>query len=384
MNEHETVVRGKQQLLQLILANRNLKDLIKLAETLLDNPLILCTNNHIVWYKSKLLDDQCIAANEGESIDFASLKDLTFEKCHSQVTACPASETKLLFCPLVSKDVSQGYSFLVERKPFQPGSKELLQAFCNILSFSMEKLDHTDTLMHASAQELALINMLEDPNYLVNDKFNINLPHHDFQHLEIIVFTNEEQQKQLAPKAEVITGLKSLLPVNSCFGYSKYIIAIVPFLTYRKFKVDLNKFLQEFSMVAGVSYPFTHFTDLKTYFSQAADLASHWAGKSSRLIHYSDYFYQSIMKTPEYNLTAEGCCRSDILTLKKYDLEHNTAYLSTLRAYFEGNLNLRETAELQGIHRNSALLRMNKIRSLLDDELSLTMDCFFSILLADG
>lgn len=55
--------------------------------------------------------------------------------------------------------------------------------------------------------------------------------------------------------------------------------------------------------------------------------------------------------------------------LEKYDLEHDTEYLNTLRIFMLSDCNLLETASRMHAHRNTIVYRIRKIKDLLDTEL---------------
>ena len=60
----------------------------------------------------------------------------------------------------------------------------------------------------------------------------------------------------------------------------------------------------------------------------------------------------------------------EVLKIKWYDETYHTHYLRTLSAYFENNCNLKQTAEVLGLHRNSAANRMEKIQQLFSLDLN--------------
>ncbi len=65
---------------------------------------------------------------------------------------------------------------------------------------------------------------------------------------------------------------------------------------------------------------------------------------------------------PWYHLTIE-------LQEIEYDQNNNAELLKTLECYFACKQNLRKTAEMLFVHKNSVIYRLNKIETLLGKEL---------------
>jgi hypothetical protein len=55
--------------------------------------------------------------------------------------------------------------------------------------------------------------------------------------------------------------------------------------------------------------------------------------------------------------------------IEKYDMDHDTVYLETLRIYLLSDCNLLETAARMFTHRNTVVYRIRKIKNLLENEL---------------
>jgi purine catabolism regulator len=55
-------------------------------------------------------------------------------------------------------------------------------------------------------------------------------------------------------------------------------------------------------------------------------------------------------------------------TLLAVDSKTGSLYVDTLRSYFENNQNVTQTASALFLHRNTINYRLNKIRSLIEDD----------------
>lgn len=384
MNDQKIIAEGKSKLLKAVLDQSPMKNLIKLGEELLGNPLILCTNNHYIWHVGLLPSGCGMQGKVGDSMNVAIFPENLFgDYATPKRLPSPGGQYCLQFCLMSNKGVSRGYSFLVEEKPFEPWIGELHQAFCDILNQSMEKLEHSGIMLQATPEEIALIRKLEDPNYTVNDNIRLGALRSKSRYMEIIACSFEDRLISYAPNSRIISDLKKLLGADICFGFSRHIVAMVPYLTAQSVRGDLIDFLGQNGMLGGVSYPFSHNSDLKLYLSQATDVASRWAERDDRLVNYTDRFFQNMLMNQKAINTLDGYCRFSIYNIRKYDSDTGTELLPTIKAYFNANLSIRKTASTLGIHRNSALARIQKIRSMLLSGTDLSMGGYFSTLTAE-
>ncbi|MEG1462461.1 MAG: helix-turn-helix domain-containing protein, partial [Anaerorhabdus sp.] len=74
-------------------------------------------------------------------------------------------------------------------------------------------------------------------------------------------------------------------------------------------------------------------------------------------------------------------CNQKLYSLYLHEKNEKTEYIKTLRIYLECNHSVKDTAELLFIHRNTVNYRIQKIKELLDMEISdqsLTNELLFS------
>lgn len=63
-------------------------------------------------------------------------------------------------------------------------------------------------------------------------------------------------------------------------------------------------------------------------------------------------------------------CHEKLPRLKEIDAQQHTEYYRTLRVYLEENLNATQTARELYIHRSTLLYRLERIREILDSDLT--------------
>lgn len=381
MNSRDVVATGKIRLLRAVIEQRSMTQLIAIGEDLLGNPLILCSNNHYIWHSGHLPQSCGIPGLNGQSIDLSAFPEVLFGSGEEpRLLEVPGGQYNLQFCTLSYNGNKRGYSFLVEVEPFRIGTRELHKAFCDIVSHAMTKLGYSGIMLQASPVEIDLIHKLEDPHYTAADNSKLNLHQQMGRYIEFIACRYRSEDRQYAPDSSIMASFRNILSAEICFGLGQHVVAMVPFQTASACRQKLDGFLEEHDLVCGVSYPFDINSDLKLHYAQAEDMSGCWARTDQRLVWYGEKFFQNALRNIFQKQSLVSQCNADIIKLQEYDVQNGTELLLTLKNYLQCNTNIRETAQKLGIHRNSALARVQRIRSLLKDQECLTMDGYFSIL----
>lgn len=385
MGDSDVVANGKSRFLRLILDQKSISRLIAEGEAVLGNPLVLCTSNHATWHAGDLPSDCHLPRNLTDSIQVELSPQCGFQPTgEPQVLQSAAQRYRLLFCPLIHASHDRGYAFLVEVNPFSVDSAPLLKAFCDILAHATGKLEGSDTIMPMTRDEQDIASILEDNASDTGNNARLISVLQNERYLEVIVCVPEDLSRYCAPDITTIMSLKGLLKTAICFGFSQYIVAIVPFQASGGLNDRLADFLEQHALVAGVSYPLGKFSDVRSYFSQAVDMATVWAHTGKRIVNYSEHIFENNISRMLQGSSIESHCRTEIVRLKTYDDEHGTELLTTLKTYMMCSLNIRDTASQLNIHRNSALARIKKIKSIMSWDSKMLLTDYFSILLAEG
>lgn len=149
----------------------------------------------------------------------------------------------------------------------------------------------------------------------------------------------------------------------------------------------LAPYVRDHLFRAGVSYVFSDFAALASYYHQA--LSALELGKQK---NPDEWFYRFEKYALDYficygtsRMGARHLCHPDLLILEQFDLENNTALLKTLQVYLNCGQNATTASAELYIHRNTLYQRMTKIESLIQAKLSdpatrLYMQISFSIM----
>lgn len=134
----------------------------------------------------------------------------------------------------------------------------------------------------------------------------------------------------------------------------------------------LAPFVRDNLFHVGLSYEFSDFTSLPSYYQQA--IISIDFGKRK---HPDEWIYRFEKYALDYftlngisKMEPRHLCHPDLLLLSRYDNENNTELLNTLKIYLTCGMNATETAAELFIHRNTLYQRISRIEHLIQSQLN--------------
>ncbi len=136
----------------------------------------------------------------------------------------------------------------------------------------------------------------------------------------------------------------------------------------------LKRFVEKHALRIGTSDFFRGIENFQSYYFQAG--AALRIGtkihENKRFFTYGDYkFYHLIENvTGDSGYSLKDFVQNSLLTLEKYDRQHQSELLFTLNMFIEHGCNYKETCEVLHIHRNTLSYRIERIRGLTELELS--------------
>ena len=134
---------------------------------------------------------------------------------------------------------------------------------------------------------------------------------------------------------------------------------------------------------AGVGASYEYIEDFKKSYQEARNVmaVSKIASKEEKVYFYEDLGIYSLIAQISNGKFLDDYVESRIGKLIKADQMQEGELCETLEAYLNHNCNANATAEALFIHRNTMRYRMDKIKKILDDELS-DMSVFLELKLA--
>lgn len=135
---------------------------------------------------------------------------------------------------------------------------------------------------------------------------------------------------------------------------------------------QLKYFIRESFLKAGYSRVMKGHSNLRRQYVQAT-LALDVGGRRKPYlwIHWFDQIaFTYILEQSSRRLPGYMLCHEKLPLLRKLDAQQGTEYYRTLRIYLEENLSATQSARRLFIHRSTFLYRLERIRELLDSDLS--------------
>ncbi len=137
----------------------------------------------------------------------------------------------------------------------------------------------------------------------------------------------------------------------------------------------LQKIALENDLVVGVSNVFEEITLLPRFYNQAkqARIYGTRIPRQSQLkpvFDFQDYAMVALLEVCRSHSELLDFCHPMLLRLLDYDRNNGTDYMNTLYEYLENNCNTLKTANSLFIHKNTMLYRLDRIRSIIGNDLS--------------
>jgi hypothetical protein len=150
------------------------------------------------------------------------------------------------------------------------------------------------------------------------------------------------------------------------------IAAIVSETGIQNALADLKKIMSSGKFNAGVSLPFAMLSSLPAKYRHTnatirlgrAENSVSAQTANGNIFFCRDYALKEIINLIAQDSYGSELTHSALDILELYDLSHNAALVETLRSYLRNDQNIARTAESLGLHRNSLVYRLERIKEL--------------------
>lgn len=179
--------------------------------------------------------------------------------------------------------------------------------------------------------------------------------------------------------------LQSILTKNIYAIYQNSFVI----LFNRKTEAPLGEYTEETlkryasinNLKVGISNAFNDLTDINRFYHQAekaAQLGERFpkAQNFKPLFYYRDYAYVEMLEICRAKTNLMNFCHPCLTALLNYDKESNSDLMGTLFEYLEHSANTQRTAKALFIHKNTLLYRLDRIKTILNNDLSSGEDLF--------
>lgn len=380
------------QSLNRLLKSHDYQEILDLGRPLVGNPLILASVTYAVLAitdEPEISSPNWLEIKSSRSIPLGSLgyDKLNAAYRKSLETHYPVFDdsndegVRMLRKTLCSGDKVLGYldSPLYFRNPSEDDI-ELFDLLGNLLSVELQRgLERAS--IPDNMQDYFIFDLLEgrltDPA-LIQERFRFfkwNIMGRGMLQVVSIQRADGAVEPSNVRFRELVEQLTNIFPVFKTFAYGtqlKMLCPVTESLRQEKHAVeDLNDFLEQQDMTAGISRPLHEIQSISIFNRQAEKAAELGRVFSpGRRVHFYDsYAMYHALELATQKEDILQFCHSAVMRLLDYDREHDTNLLESLRVYLTHNRSIGESAGLLYIHRNTMNYRIAKIHELTDVDL---------------
>ena len=394
------VIQQVYQMTSSLLNYQGIQDLILQASDLLGNPIFLVDQEYryVAWdgrlqendnsiYAQRIREEQASGAINPEGVQYLQHAKLSPPAPSTRPQFCYNAflDRTMLVCPILVGNVKAATLSLIEyRRPLRDVDQDCLEALGTIISQEMKKninyFQTTDYTAYTLLGEL-LDNPVPDIKSILRRLKRAGIQ--DFALFQIAVLYAPGQKLTNIDFEIIGNQLRSIVyPCIRMVYQHQYVLLFCgrrQDLPNRHILESLRKTAEEHRLVVGLSNPFRQLEQTKHFYQQALRairLGLHVPIMYSRqpLYRYQDYTLVEMLELCRERENLMDFCSPMLLKLLDYDRENQTDLMNTLYEYLDCSQNTQLAAERLFIHKNTLLYRLNKIRSIIDNDLTYSWD----------
>ncbi len=356
-----------------------LKDLVNIAESYIDNPVLTVTVTGKILVVSDNGDfDDLEAQAHGEELDFP-LEAQGEERPGKPFTfALPEQAHDWLAARVFMNGVCTAgvYAYSV-RHPFRAEDHEVMEILSKAVLLELMKGTYYRSNRY-SLSSYFLSDLLDgnirDPA-LINLRLR-NLSWRPKKYMYVLAIPLSGAQNVADVQIQILNDqMRQYLSQSIGVFYMDTLV----FLAAGDEPLDgnatrpLNDILVNSGLFAGMSQAFGSLSSVRDAYENALNIAvlARRLGDESSLVRFEDYMFLHVLNVCSKSINLEGLCHPGVLRILEHDKAHGTSFYQTLQCFLDNALNSTLTSESLHVHRNTLLYRLDKIKQLtgidLDD-----------------
>lgn len=186
--------------------------------------------------------------------------------------------------------------------------------------------------------------------------------------LYIAVICDSRHESFESIKSAAFQALKRHIPLEQIIIYESSFVAFLDQILYDKLfdkhSSTFLRFLEENDLYAGISQRYSALTDSKKQYKNAVTALEIGLTRKISCSFFNECTLYILSKLVSSQYDLMDFCHPAVTTLRKYDKEHGTEYLDTLKQYIYYSSAPAEAARILNIHKNTLFYRIGKIKEL--------------------
>ncbi|MDR3541121.1 MAG: helix-turn-helix domain-containing protein [Desulfosporosinus sp.] len=262
-------------------------------------------------------------------------------------------------------------------RDFKESDEELVSLLCDAFSIELQKtkyLDFSQVLMHQSFLYDLLNGKFEDERLIVERLKILGLKFKSKLFVINIDIQNLDKSKSTLPYMR--DEIENKLVNAKAIVYNQNVVVLASCENDRHFKEIELKTLKEFinknNLQAGISRPFLKLANVKEHYLESIEAIKlgNLMNKEQNFYKYEDYLIFDLINNYSDTEKCKKFIHHSLLRLIEYDKENGTNYVRSFYTYLCNFKNVKDSATILNIHRNTMFHRMEKIESILNVDLN--------------
>jgi len=401
------------QLFAALTSNKGLQHIIDTAFSLLGNPLFVTDSGYHFLarqtgpieddgtpFSQELRRDSLYPALQEDQIEIIknwNLDDMTYKNDGVYAFYNEGFEANAVVSFIRVRGSIVARMMMVEKNTFTDNTYEYFAFLSMIISQELQKDTFKTSLENRPDSEM-LFHVLNTskPSQEVIDKRLKMMDIHLKEKFQVAVVHSREGMLKSLQISSICYRLEKLLPEHIHTIFQDNLVLLIQLNANQSLKKETLLLIQKEALhndlQIGISNEFQNLADVKQFYRQANTAVQmgrryhfHASGEDS-LYLYRDYSCIDLINTASHTVELQKFCHPYLTQLMRYDQENHTALLNTLYEFLQNQQNFRETSNALFIHKNTLSYRINRIRDILDDDLTssetiLSLNVSFRILI---
>lgn len=262
-------------------------------------------------------------------------------------------------------------------RDFKESDKELVALLCDAFSIELQKtkyIDFSQGLMHKSFLYDLLDGKFQDEHLIAERMKILGIKFKSKLFVISIDIQNFDKSRSTLPYMR--DEIENKLNNSKAIVFNQNVVVLASCENEKHFQDLELKTLKEFvntnKLRAGISRPFSKLTEVGEYYLESVEALKlgNLIKKEQHFYKYEDFLIYDLISNYTHGEKCKKLIHHSLLRLIDYDKENGTDYSRSFYTYLCNFKNIKDSAKIMNIHRNTMFHRIEKIESLLKVDLN--------------
>ena len=351
--------------------NASLQEMLDASSGIFDNPMLLigADFNYLAYTEKEYLQNDLSIKFDSATFDpdllesFMSLHEIATDIKEPLLLNLMGRST--LSVNIFDSDEYLGcITIFGEYRDFRSSDVQICQFFADMIKQAFQLKPHLAgdrTSLRTAILNIISNSPIDQEQRKIISRFNKR------KELKCVALRPSAELTQL-PAGYVCSIIEQQFKDALAFEYNGLIVAILPSDTKEQ---QLVKMLKKFRMICGASHIFTDIYESGYYFYQALSaLETEGINSADGISLFEDAILPLMLKNSTRGIPAKYYFTEGLARLAKHDASSQVSYIETLKAFLDNSNSVAETARVLHLHRSSLIDRIERIKQILECDLT--------------